>query len=1026
MEILRQSKISNYASASDLRKRRITTHLRRAAVASVSLWCLVAFFTTGPAYAQFGPETCKQGFVWREACGPNDHVCVTAAVRAQAAADNSAYASRRAGSGPYGPDTCKPGFVWREACGPQDHVCVSGATRTEAAQDNAQAAARFVHTPVLADVLTQHNDPARSGAQLREAALTPANVTPATFGRLYERNVNGQVITQPLYVDSQWVTGKGLRNVVYVATRRNWIYAFDADSTDPDPNHGLLWSAPVHVEPDGPVPGMCRETYGSVGITSTPVIDRATDTMYVVARKSDGSIWLHALDIATGQPKARTPGSVMINVPGGPVPFNQNLELSRAALLFEHGAIFIAFSALNCDNAGWHGWVLAYRAPDLTQVGAFVTTHGGEGGGVWQSGNGLVSDGAGHIYFATGNGPVNGTTDLGESIVKLNVGPPPFYGLSLGAKYTVTNFNALNGGDTDLGSGGPTLLPGNRIIAGGKQGKLYVLDAGSMAPTQAPPAPGPVPPGGSDGFQAFVNSWHDDSSQIACTNTWLPNRHCYLAHHRYEDGELTGPNVHGGPIFWQNANPSYDLIYGMPEKDFLRAFRYNHATHQVNTSPATVSTVRSPDGMPGSHLSLSANGASQGIVWALVPRFDGQWRNVPGSLVAFDALTLHELWRDDDDIGFSKFTPPTVAGGKVFRPTFADKLVVYGPRSSPATTPCYNIAQKYQNFTGAEGLLGAATTGELGTPDGIGHFQHYQTASASLVPFDTAGGSIYWTPTTCAHVVQGPIHIKWSAIGWERSPIGYPVTDMTATPDGLGRYNHFQSGSIYWSPLTGAYEVHGLIRDRWASLGWERSTLGYPISDETNEINGTGRFSLFQHGSIHWNRSTNAVTVNSNAGILIGPGRTGIDRPGSDIANIALTEANPAICQQQCADNASCRAWTFVNPGVQGPQARCYLKGTMPVEVANACCTSGIKVDVHPAGISGPAGAVDRPGSDYANFDLAAPDFRLCQGECAASGTCRAWSYVEVPGYSNNAGHCWLKNASPAAAPNGCCISGSK
>lgn len=986
----------------------------------------LAFFATRPIYAQYGPETCKQGFVWREACGPNDHVCVTSAVRAQAAADNAAAASRRAGSGPYGPDTCKPGYVWREACGPEDHVCVPSATRTEAAQDNAQAAARFLHTPVLSDVLTQHNDPARSGAQLHETVLTTSSVTPSTFGRIYERNVQGQIITQPLYVDSQWVPGKGLRNVVYVATRKNWIYAFDADDMDPNPNHGLLWSAPVHIEPDGPVPGMCRETYGSMGVTSTPVIDRATDTMYVVARKADGTIWLHALDLATGLPKAGTPGAVKITASVGAIQFNQSLELSRAALLFEHGAIFIGFSALNCDNAGWHGWILAYRAPDLTQVGAFVTTQTGEGGGVWQSGNGLVSDGAGHIYFATGNGPVNGSIDLGESIVKLNVGAPPFYGLSLAGKYTVTNFNALNGGDTDLGSGGPTLLPGNRLIAGGKQGKLYVLDASSMAPTQDPPASGPVPSGGSDGFQAFVNSWHDDSSQIVCPSTWFPNRQCYLAHHQYEDGELTGPNVHGGPIFWQNANPSYDLIYGMPEKDYLRAFRYDHATHQVTTTAAAVSTVRSPDGMPGSHLSLSANGAGHGIVWALVPKFDGQWRNVPGSLVAFDALTLHELWRDDDNIGFSKFTSPTIAGGKVFRPTFGNKLVVYGLRSSPANIPCYNIAQKYQNYTGVDGLLGASTTGELVAPDGVGHYQHYQAASASLIPYDTAGGSIYWTPTTCAHVVQGPIHMKWAAIGWERSPEGYPVTDMTATPDGLGRYNHFQTGSIYWSPLTGAYEVHGLIRDRWASLGWERGTLAYPISDETDEINGSGRFSLFQHGSIHWNRSTNAITVNSNAAILIGPGHAGVDRPGSDIANMALPAANPTMCQQQCADNASCRAWTYVNPGVQGPQARCYLKGSMPLEVANACCTSGIKVDVHPSGISGLAGATDRLGSDYANFDLASPDFHLCQGECAASTVCHAWSYAEVPAYSNNLGHCWLKNASPAPTPNQCCVSGSK
>jgi hypothetical protein len=476
---------------------------------------LIAGFLALSAYAQdtalYGPETCREGYVWREACGPNDHVCVSDAVRAQAQSDNSQAASRRQGSGPFGPDTCRPGYVWREACGPQDHVCVTPAVRQQAVQDNAQAGQRFLHTPMLSDVVTQHNDSARTGAQLRETTLTPANVTPTTFGRLYERYVDGQVITQPLYVNDQWIPGKGLRNVAYVTTRRNWVYAFDADSTDTDPTHGLIWPAAVHIESDGPVAGMCAETQGSVGITSTPVIDRTSDTMYLVARKSDGTVWLHALDIATGQPKAGTPGSFQVtaSVPGpnsGTIVFQKALELNRAALLLSNGAIFLAFSALNCDNAGWHGWVLAYRAPDLAPVGVFVTTQAADGGGVWQSGNGLVADGAGNIYFNTGNSHLNNSTDMGESVIKLHVGAAPAYGLTFGGKYTVSNWAALDGGDTDLASGGPVLLPGNRLISGGKQGKVYVLDPSTMAPTQNPPAPGPVPPGGSDGFQGFINT----------------------------------------------------------------------------------------------------------------------------------------------------------------------------------------------------------------------------------------------------------------------------------------------------------------------------------------------------------------------------------------------------------------------------------------------------------------------------------------------------------------------------------------
>ncbi|HTV34350.1 MAG TPA: PQQ-binding-like beta-propeller repeat protein, partial [Methylocella sp.] len=146
------------------------------------------------------------------------------------------------------------------------------------------------------DVLTQHNDVSRSGAQLYETTLTPSNVTPTTFGRLYERQVDAQIIAQPLYVSNLAIAGKGTYNVVFVATRNNTVYAFDADNLDPNPTHGLIWSQPVTVEPAAPPPGMCTETIGPVGITSTPVIDRTNNAMYLVARRSDGTIWLNVLD----------------------------------------------------------------------------------------------------------------------------------------------------------------------------------------------------------------------------------------------------------------------------------------------------------------------------------------------------------------------------------------------------------------------------------------------------------------------------------------------------------------------------------------------------------------------------------------------------------------------------------------------------------------------------------------------------------------------------------------------------------
>ncbi|MBW4616797.1 MAG: hypothetical protein KME21_26825 [Desmonostoc vinosum HA7617-LM4] len=159
------------------------------------------------------------------------------------------------------------------------------------------------------------------------------------------------------------------------------------------------------------------------------------------------------------------------------------------------------------------------------------------------------------------------------------------------------------------------------------------------------------------------------------------------------------------------------------------------------------------------------------------------------------------------------------------------------------------IKAKYNQLGGETGLLGKATTDLQNCPDAIGFFIHFQ------------GGSIYWSPSTGAHEVHGDILGKWASIGWERSLLGYPLTDETPTPDGIGRFNHFQGGSIYWSLSTGAHEVHGDILGKWASIGWERSLLGYPLTDETPTPDGIGRFNHFQGGSVYWSPSTGAHEV---------------------------------------------------------------------------------------------------------------------------------------------------------------------
>jgi len=166
--------------------------------------------------------------------------------------------------------------------------------------------------------------------------------------------------------------------------------------------------------------------------------------------------------------------------------------------------------------------------------------------------------------------------------------------------------------------------------------------------------------------------------------------------------------------------------------------------------------------------------------------------------------------------------------------------VIYWHPSSGAHEVHGLILAKYKSLGADSSFLGYPTTDERETPDGIGRYNHFQ------------GGSIYWTPSTDAHEVHGRIRAKWASLGWEKSFLGYPTTDERETPDGIGRYNHFQGGSIYWTPSTDAHEVHGEIRAKWASMGWEKSSLGYPISDELPIPGTDGRRSTFEGGVIEW------------------------------------------------------------------------------------------------------------------------------------------------------------------------------
>lgn len=585
----------------------------------------------------------------------------------------------------------------------------------------------------MTDVLTHHNDNGRTGAYLAETMLKPSNVNASGFGRLYERNVQGDVYAQTLYV-RQVQTQQGARNLFYVATSTNHVYAFDADNLNPDPDTPAVWSRqldPFRILTSNEI---CRETVGSVGITSTPVIDASTGTMYVVTRSStprpgqpgDGANYLHAMDIATGAEKPHSPVQIRTSVPGaGPkaghtLAFNPRCQRNRPGLLLLNEVVYLAFGTFNCDawcgrDEPYYGWVIGYRTSDLQQIAVFNTATAGAAAGIWQSGAGLVGSPDGSIYFSTGNdgllpgSPPPGSVDnLGDSVIRLRV-TAGWPGLQLAGHFTPRNAAFLRDGygtpeqpgDTDLGSGGPTLLPGGTLIAGGKQGRIYVMDAGTMALRQDSDAPGAQPPDWQlvgvnpdhvgEGFQAFYN-------QQMGTDPHTPR-----ALDNYASGELYGCNIHGNPIYWSGTS----CVYHMAEKDHLKAFQYDAAArvvrygidpNQVSRAivPFATSTEPPNRGMPGGACSVSANGSTDGIVWVSYPQSDGQWQKVTGYLVAYaaepaggDRRTLVELWRDSSPVLFAKFCPPTIADGKVFRSTFAPnaadnsyngpgKVVVYG------------------------------------------------------------------------------------------------------------------------------------------------------------------------------------------------------------------------------------------------------------------------------------------------------------------------------------------------------------
>jgi Abnormal spindle-like microcephaly-assoc'd, ASPM-SPD-2-Hydin len=501
-------------------------------------------------------------------------------------------------------------------------------------------------------VTTHHNDSGRTGQNLTEPVLNTSNVNVNTFGKLFSRAVDGQIYAQPLYVPDLSVAGQ-IRNVVYVATQNDTVYAFDAD----DPTASLpLW----HVNFGTPVPSTdvapnCVNITPQVGVTSTPVIDTSSSTIYVVAKTKniiDSSYHfnIHALDLITGGEKFGGPTEITAQVSGtgidsvsGIVTLDPLQQFNRPGLLLLNGVVYVAFGSA-CETPPWHGWILGYSASTLQQVAVLNTTPNGSDGGIWGGGQGLLADSANNIYVMTGNGTFDSTTggDYGDSVLKISTASS----LSIVDYFTPTNQADLDAADLDLGSGGPMALPGTNLIVGsGKDGVVRVLDTANLGQFSATT---------NNNVQNFQGT--------------------------------TGVVFMGAPIYWNSPNHG-PVIYIWSGNDFLKAYQLVNGTFQ--TTPVSQGTILEAQGYSNSvPLSLSANGnqAGTGIVWgsgAFSTNADQQ--TVAGILRAFDATDLtKELWDSKqnaarDDVGnYAKFSPPTIASGKVYQATFSNQLAVYG------------------------------------------------------------------------------------------------------------------------------------------------------------------------------------------------------------------------------------------------------------------------------------------------------------------------------------------------------------
>ena len=496
--------------------------------------------------------------------------------------------------------------------------------------------------PGTAQVLTYHNDLARTGQNLEEKILTLRNVTPGQFGKVGFLNADGLVDAEPLYVSNLTVAGHP-HNVVFVVTEHDSVYAFDADTL------AQLWNVTVLPANETPSDDRgCAQVSPEIGITSTPVIafNGGRGVMYLVAMSKDGNgnyfQRLHALDITSGAEISGSPAVIQASYPNlqGHTAFDPKQYKERASLLLLNGIVYTSWAS-HCDNGDYTGWIIAYNANTLQQTSVLNLTPNGNDGAIWMSGAGPAADTDGNIYLLDANGtfdpqlnssgfPVH--SDFGNAFLKLSAAGGK---LAVADYFNMHNTAVESGRDEDLGSGGALVLPDLQDASGktwqlavgaGKDRRIYLVNRNSM---------GKYSPKKNTGIFQQIN------------------------------GALIGP-VFSMPAYFNST------LYFGSVNDNLKAFTIANA--KIVAEPTSKTTAHFA--YPGTTPSISANGNADAIVWAVEARGSDA-----GVLHAYEATNLgHELYnsaqtRGRDSFADNKFITPMIANGRVFVGTLTGVMV---------------------------------------------------------------------------------------------------------------------------------------------------------------------------------------------------------------------------------------------------------------------------------------------------------------------------------------------------------------